>query len=406
MTSFRQDRSGNVMTMFAFALFPVMGIIGASVDYARLSSARAELQSMIDTASLSGAALPATVEASAVKAKVEEIITKTLESTKLSNIAFTVTVDTDIVKIEASGLQKTTFAGVFGLQSVTVSGTVTAQRPRRSRADIALVLDNTGSMNDDGKLAALKSATLNMTTSLRTSFAARPADIRVSIVPFSVGVRMPQNFFWEPLMVRTETTIRSELGGFYTWSGCITDRPGNFDVDNVNPNFLTDTPAYFRLDRANAFPIPNVTCPGSEAKALTSDLDGPVGLYWGRQSLSGDGMIPGGYPAGTPEIFRYLVFLTDGDNTLSHEHYQANGALNIPSPIDDKMLAMCAAIRSNDGVIIYTVGFGTAMSQQAKDKLAACAGDSTRAKLAANAAELTLVFDQIAKDVQRTRLKR
>src|SRR5262249_7907863 len=57
------------------------------------------------------------------------------------------------------------------------------------RLRVALGLDNTGSMADNGKIDALKTATHSLLSSLRNA-AARPGDVYVSIVPFSRDVNV------------------------------------------------------------------------------------------------------------------------------------------------------------------------------------------------------------------------
>jgi hypothetical protein len=58
-----------------------------------------------------------------------------------------------------------------------------------SRLRVALVLDNTGSMADSGKMAALKTATANLLTQLRNA-ASVNGDVYVSIVPFVKDVNL------------------------------------------------------------------------------------------------------------------------------------------------------------------------------------------------------------------------
>ena len=45
---FMQDRRGGVAPMFAIAVIPVFGLVGAAVDYSRANSIRAGLQSALD----------------------------------------------------------------------------------------------------------------------------------------------------------------------------------------------------------------------------------------------------------------------------------------------------------------------------------------------------------------------
>jgi hypothetical protein len=85
----------------------------------------------------------------------------------------------------------TTFIRVLGpssMQNITVTGSSTTKWGS-TRLRVALVLDNTGSMADDGKITALKSATHSLLTQLQGA-AGTNGDVYVSIVPFSKDVNV------------------------------------------------------------------------------------------------------------------------------------------------------------------------------------------------------------------------
>ena len=82
----------------------------------------------------------------------------------------------------------TTFMGVMGFKNITVSGSSTAKWGS-TRLRVALVLDNTGSMADAGKITALKSATKNLLAQFKAA-AGTNGDVYVSIIPFSKDVNV------------------------------------------------------------------------------------------------------------------------------------------------------------------------------------------------------------------------
>ena len=49
---FRRRDGGNIAIMFALALVPICGLVGAAVDYSRANAARAAMQSALDSAAL------------------------------------------------------------------------------------------------------------------------------------------------------------------------------------------------------------------------------------------------------------------------------------------------------------------------------------------------------------------
>ena len=52
----RSDRRGNVVLTFALALIPIMGAVGAAVDYSRANNIRSQLQAAADAASVGSVA--------------------------------------------------------------------------------------------------------------------------------------------------------------------------------------------------------------------------------------------------------------------------------------------------------------------------------------------------------------
>src|SRR5262249_57101561 len=52
LRTFSRDRSGNVVIIFGLALIPILGLVGAAVDYSRAGSARTAMQVALDAAAL------------------------------------------------------------------------------------------------------------------------------------------------------------------------------------------------------------------------------------------------------------------------------------------------------------------------------------------------------------------
>ncbi len=50
--AFRSEQDGNVATMFALAIIPIIGFTGAAIDYSRASSVRAAMQAALDATAL------------------------------------------------------------------------------------------------------------------------------------------------------------------------------------------------------------------------------------------------------------------------------------------------------------------------------------------------------------------
>ena len=50
--AFKKARGGNVATIFAIALIPIICSVGAAIDYSRANSVRADLQASLDSTAL------------------------------------------------------------------------------------------------------------------------------------------------------------------------------------------------------------------------------------------------------------------------------------------------------------------------------------------------------------------
>ena len=88
--------------------------------------------------------------------------------------------------VTGSADMATDFMGVLGYKTITVTSSATAKWGS-TRLRVALVLDNTGSMAQSGKITALKTATTNLLTQLQNAVT-NDGDVYVSIVPFSKNV--------------------------------------------------------------------------------------------------------------------------------------------------------------------------------------------------------------------------
>jgi hypothetical protein len=92
------------------------------------------------------------------------------------------------VVVKATDVVKTDFMGILGITKIDV-GVESQVKWGITRLRVALVLDNTGSMADDGKMDALKTATKNMLDQLKSA-ASKDGDIYISVIPFVKDVNV------------------------------------------------------------------------------------------------------------------------------------------------------------------------------------------------------------------------
>ncbi len=190
LRAFCHARRGNVAVTFAFAVIPVIGFIGAAYDYSHANSVKADMQAALDATALMLAKDASSLNQTALSQKAAAYFTALFKHPEATITSTSATYDptASTVKVSATADVPTTFLRMLDLmdlkplQDVSIGGSSTTTWGS-TRLRVALVLDNTGSMADDGKLAALQSATKSLLTQLQGA-ATTNGDVYVSIVPF------------------------------------------------------------------------------------------------------------------------------------------------------------------------------------------------------------------------------
>lgn len=203
LRAFGAARGGNVAILFALATIPIILGIGFAVDYSRANSVKTALQASLDSTALmiskeAAKDTPDQLQQNALKYFQAVFNSKFSKSVggqgDASGVSLTATYSsgsgTEVVLTGAATVP-TTFLGlipgnVCGCLNVTTSSTV---KWGSTRLRVALVLDNTGSMADSGKIDALKTATTNLLTQLKNA-ASTDGDVYVSIIPFVKDVNL------------------------------------------------------------------------------------------------------------------------------------------------------------------------------------------------------------------------
>ncbi len=110
----------------------------------------------------------ATITNSALQTEALNYFTALFTRPEAQNINITATYTTtggSAVTVNGTADVPTQFLSIVGYQNIPVGGT-SESKWGSSRLRVALVLDNTGSMADDGKMTALISSTKNLLTQL------------------------------------------------------------------------------------------------------------------------------------------------------------------------------------------------------------------------------------------------
>ncbi|AXK79744.1 VWA domain-containing protein [Pseudolabrys taiwanensis] len=197
LARFGRARDGNVAIIFGMAAVPLVLGVGAAVDYSRANSVKTSLQTALDATALMLSRNAASLSASDLQSKADSYFKAMFTRGDVSNINVTATYSAQNgsnVVVNGSVQMPNTFMSIAGpsFASTTISGSSTTTWGS-TRLRVALVLDNTGSMAQAGKMTALKSATKTLLTTLQAA-ASTPADVYVSIIPFVKDVNLGTSY--------------------------------------------------------------------------------------------------------------------------------------------------------------------------------------------------------------------
>ena len=187
----RKESGGNVALTFAVAVIPVIGCIGAAVDFSHANSVKAAMQAALDSTALMLSKNVSGLTNDQMQSAAQAYFNAMFNRPEAKNITVSATYTTAggaSLSVSGSAFVPTTFLGVIGYNEIPVTDTATTKWGS-SRLRVALALDNTGSMDSDGKIGALKTATKKLLTQLQNAESVA-GDVYVSIVPFVKDVKI------------------------------------------------------------------------------------------------------------------------------------------------------------------------------------------------------------------------
>jgi Flp pilus assembly protein TadG len=433
LSRFLKDRRGGVAPMFAIAVIPVFGLVGAAVDYSRANSLRAGMQSAIDATALAMAKLAPTLTQTQLQQQTAAYFNAMFNHPEAKNLVVTPTYTTaggSQLTISVSGAMDTSFMKLMGFPSLNV-GTTSTVKWGMNRLRVALALDNTGSMNDAGKIGALKTATKNLLTQLKNA-ATQNGDVYVSIIPFNRDVNVSAigdaSSDWIRFKkVASETDSWNDNNGtcsdysgwsqpqdratckdkggkwkaanHNTWNGCVMDRDQDYDVTNTKPN---GQPKMFPAQQYDACPVPLMGLT-YDWTALNAKVDSmiangntnqAIGLAWAWQSLTEE---PFTIPAKDPN-YQYsdvIILMSDGLNT-------ENRWTTSQSAIDTRQATMCANVKAA-GITLYTIHVNTD-GDPTSTVLQNCASGTDHFYTVTSSGQINTVFSQIGTNLSKLRI--
>jgi Flp pilus assembly protein TadG len=196
LRAFRAAQAGNVAIIFALASLPIIAFVGAAVDYSRANSVKAAMQSALDSTALMISKEASTDTSTQLQTNATNYFKALFTRTEATNVQITATYNptsATAMLLNATASVPTYLLGIIGIHNIDLDLTSTSKWGE-TRLRVALVLDNTGSMAQNGKMTALIAATKSLLGQLQAA-ASVNGDVYVSIVPFVKDVNLdPTNY--------------------------------------------------------------------------------------------------------------------------------------------------------------------------------------------------------------------
>jgi len=394
MLRFWADRKGSMIVQFAVALIPVLGVMGAAIDYSRANLARTKMQVALDVTGLLLSKLPANTTQEELIAKAQQYFFANYASPEVTGIVLTAAPGEVPGKLDltAKGTYIPELVNVLGIGNFEV-GTKTQVKWGIGKVEVALALDNTGSMSGN-KIAQLKIAAHDLLNVLQNA-AQNPGDAKVSIVPFGKQIKLSTTFreeFWLKWGSQSEKD---------NWTGCVEDRNKDNDVADTVPISTDSTTKFPGEPSSGCGSLATIMPLSYDWTALNAKIDTmiatgstniPIGLAWAWHTLSPTLPFTEGAAYGTENLTKFVILLTDGDNT-------DNRWDDSTWTINQRTTMACNAIKAA-GIKIYTIRVinGNASLLQS------CASSPSMYYDVDDAAQLSSVFNAIGSQIANLHL--
>ena len=429
------DQRGNFAIMFALAAIPIIMAAGAAIDISRAYVVETRLKAALDAAALAVGGTTGKTNAQ-LQVIAQNYFNANYPAEKMG-VPGTVSVaqNGNVVSLSVTANLPTSLMGIAGIDTLDIGATSQVTRMGK-KLEVALVLDNTLSMDGGGRMTVLKTAAKNLIDTVSTA-ALTPGDVKVSIVPFNVDVKVGtsyENANW----IRWDLFVPSGGGGggnngpgnsnncniilillglcnnsggssnsHAGWNGCIMDRDQNYDAQNTLPpatsggSDATRYPAHENTSYNSDCNMQTIMPLSSNWSALKTHIDNMVpagytnttiGLAWGWNMLTpGAPLSSAASPASN--LDKVIVFLTDGDNTRSSRWGTSQ------STLDARTSLVCANIKAA-GILVYSVRVIDGNATLIRN----CATQTSMYYSVSSASELTSVFASIAQSLSNLRI--
>jgi Flp pilus assembly protein TadG len=337
-----KDRRGSITPVFAMMAIPMTVVAGFSIDLSRAYMGHAKLQQAVDATALALAHEPAGTALSTLNTQAQTWINADLHDTDLALPAMVnVTLSNGQLVLDAQTHEPAILSSLAGINQFNMDATATTKWGL-NHVEVALVLDNTGSMSQNNKLPTLTASAQSLVQTLMAQAGGDANAVKISIVPFSMTVNVGQQYqsaswitgvmpaaYGSDIFSTANTnrfTLFTQLNK--AWGGCVEGRPMPYDVQDTAPS--AGTPAtmfvpYFAPDEpdtpssgSTAF-YNNYLSDGLSGNPTWQQRQGNVAKYHGAVKSGSNGSTGYAYGPNAGCALEPLLRLTNSQSALNSE---------------------------------------------------------------------------------------
>ena len=364
LSAFRKGDSGTVALIFGLAAIPLVLAVGSAIDYSRSSTVENMLQVALDGAVLAVARSEGKPEQQRIALGTQHFAQNFTAPEGMDAIRPRFVFTADRIEGSVEGSVPTTFMRVAAITGVPIGATSDAMRPVAGNAEIVMVLDYSGSMNDDSKYTRMATVAQDFITTMASDLSAL-SSLKFGVVPFSdvVSVDMPASEWSVPVagMECTQDRVRPYTIQDAGWDGSLASKwalPHTINGAPFDPADCVD----FRSKGLDTIPLgTNYAAIKTSIAAMQPFRDTHISLGaemgWHLLSPAIPYTEAGSYAASN--VHKFIVILTDGMQTSPG--YGPGGTLDDPAGDDmvfaeQNLLDTCTAMKDK-GVTVFTIGY-------------------------------------------------
>jgi len=406
---FPAANQGNIAILFAVALLPLLSFMGAAIDYTRANRARSSMQAALDSTALMLAKdlSDGKITTDQISAKASAYFNALYTNRDARSVAITASYATggsqgSTIQVNGTGTVITEFMKVAGFPTMNFNTNSTAIWGS-VRMRVAIALDVTGSMDNDGKMDALKPAAKSLIDQL-SALAKNPgaSNYNASWINWSDWDDDNQTCSgWWPNQTCTPKNHN-------TWNGCVTDRDQNYDTQNTAPTGGPSTRFY--AEQYNACPAQLMPL-SYDFAALKSKVDSltpnggtnqPIGIAWAWQSLTSTAPLNAPAEEANYTYKKVLIVMSDGLNTQDRWPSYGNGQTQFSGQIDARQRILCDNIKAA-GITIYAMHVNTD-NDPTSAVLQYCASTPDKFSTVTSATQIMAAFNSIGSSLSKLRV--